>query len=258
VSIAEPLAYLPDLKLLLQGPIREEQTLHALLRGALRSGTPEAMAAAQDYLRKTAVGLAELHRSGVRCGAPWGWADELADTRKQLERLARAVPHLADARTILAAPLLERLETLARAYPVDPPVPTHGTFRPAQVLLYQGRIGFIDFDSFRQAEPAMDLALFRSSLKDKGMRMLYDEGNSRDAALDPATCRARLAQLEALGEVFLAHYEQLAPVSRQRVALWEARELLTLLLRCWARVQPIRMAHILMLLEHHGRATGLW
>jgi hypothetical protein len=40
--------------------------------------------------------------------------------------------------------------------------------------------------------------------------------------------------------------------------LWEARELLTLLLRCWARVQPIRMAHILMLLEHHGRATGLW
>jgi Phosphotransferase enzyme family len=258
VSIAEPLAYLPELKLLLQGPIREEQTLSALLRGALRSGTPEDMAAAQDYLRKTAVGLAELHHSGVRYGAPWGWADELADTRKQLERLARAVPHLADARTILAAPLLERLETLARAYPVDPPVPTHGTFRPAQVLLYQGRIGFIDFDSFCQAEPAMDLALFRSSLKDKGMRMLCDEGNGRDAALDPATCRARVAQLEELGEVFLAHYERHAPVSRQRVALWEARELFTLLLRCWARVQPIRMAHMLMLLEHHGRATGLW
>ena len=126
------------------------------------------------------------------------------------------------------------------------------------MLLHQGQIGFIDFDSFCQAEPAMDLALFRSSLKDKGMRMLCDEGNSRDAALDPATCRARVAQLEELGEVFLAHYERHAPVSRQRVALWEARELFTLLLRCWARAQPIRMAHMLMLLEHHGRATGLW
>src|ERR671938_613712 len=85
----------------------------------------------------------------------------------------------------------------------------------------------------------MDLALFRSSLKDKGMRMLYDEGNSRDgAALDPATCQAGLAQLDELGEVFLAHYERHAPVSRPRVALWEACDLFRLVLRCWARVGP--------------------
>src|SRR5919202_1036983 len=50
VSIAEPLAYLPDIKVLLQGPIRGEQTLGDLLRGALRSGTPETMAALQEYL----------------------------------------------------------------------------------------------------------------------------------------------------------------------------------------------------------------
>src|SRR5919204_3090938 len=43
VSIAEPLAYLPDIKVLLQGPIRVEQTLRDLLQGVLRSGTPEAM-----------------------------------------------------------------------------------------------------------------------------------------------------------------------------------------------------------------------
>jgi hypothetical protein len=91
------------------------------------------------------------------------------------------------------------------------------------------------------------------------LRFLYDEGNSRDgAALDPATCQARLAQLDELSEVFLAHYERHAPVSRQRVAVWEACYLFTLLLHSWARVQPVRMAHILMLLERHGRATGLW
>jgi hypothetical protein len=59
VSIAEPLAYLPALKVLVQGPIYEEQTLSDLMRAALRSGTPDVMAALQDELRTTAVGLAE-------------------------------------------------------------------------------------------------------------------------------------------------------------------------------------------------------
>src|ERR671938_1944177 len=95
VRIAEPLAYLPALKVLVQGPVRGEQRLSDLLRGALRSGTPEAMAALQDYLRKTAVGLAALHRSGLRCGTAWGWADQLADVRTEVKRLARVVPHLA-------------------------------------------------------------------------------------------------------------------------------------------------------------------
>jgi hypothetical protein len=255
VCIAEPLAYLPDLKVLVQGPIREEQRLSDLLRGALRSGAPEAMAEVQDYLRKTAVGLAALHRSGVRWGTARGWADKIASVREESERLAGVVPHLADA----APPLLGRLEALARTSPADPPVPAHGDFRPMQVLLHQGRIGFIDFDGFCQAEPAMDLALFRSSLKDKGMRALYEEGNGRDGVtLDPTTCQTRLAQLEELGEVFLAHYERHAAVSRQRVALWEACYLFTFVLHSWVRVKPIRVTHMLMLLERHGRATGLW
>jgi hypothetical protein len=105
----------------------------------------------------------------------------------------------------------------------------------------------------------MDLALFRSSLRKNGMRALFDERNSMDgAALDPATCEARLAQLDELSKVFLAHYERHAPVSRQRVALWEACYLFRLVLRSWARVQPVRLVHILTLLERHGRATGLW
>jgi aminoglycoside phosphotransferase (APT) family kinase protein len=255
VSIAEPLAYLPALKVLVQGPVREEQRLSDLLRGALRSGTPEAMAALQDYLRKTAVGLAALHRSGVRWGTARGWADEIAKVRQEVEQLARVVPHLAAAADIL----LGRLEAHARAYPADPPVPTHGDFRPNQVLLFQGRIGFVDFDSFCQAEPALDLALFRSSLKHNGMRFLYDEGNSTEgAALDPATCEARLAQLDELGEVFLAHYERHASVSRPRVALWEACYLFRRVVRSWAQVQPVGLTHMLLLLERHGRAVGLW
>ena len=47
-------------------------------------------------------------------------------------------------------------------------------------------------------------------------------------------------------------------ISRRRVALWEACNLFTLVLHSWARVKPVRLTHILMLLERHGRATGLW
>ena len=68
--------------------------------------------------------------------------------------------------------------------------------------------------------------------------------------------RSRLAQLDELSEVFLAHYERHAPVSRPRVALWEACYLFRLVLRCWARVQPVAVTYILMLLERHGCATG--
>jgi hypothetical protein len=56
--------------------------------------------------------------------------------------------------------LLDRLEQLARAYPPDPMIPSHSSFRPAQALLYKDQIGFIDFDSFCQSEPANFHACF--------------------------------------------------------------------------------------------------
>ena len=39
VTLAEPLAYLPDLKVLVQGPIYEEQTLEDMLKTAVSAGT---------------------------------------------------------------------------------------------------------------------------------------------------------------------------------------------------------------------------
>ncbi len=68
VTIAEPLAYLPELKVLVQGPIFEEQTLEDLLKSAVRANTPEAMAElrrvyAQDRARP---GGAAQQRRGLR------------------------------------------------------------------------------------------------------------------------------------------------------------------------------------------------
>ena len=42
--------------------------------------------------------------------------------------------------------LVERLRTLEAATPADPLVPTHGAFRPEQVLIAGKQIGIIDLE----------------------------------------------------------------------------------------------------------------
>jgi Ser/Thr protein kinase RdoA (MazF antagonist) len=130
------------------------------------------------------------------------------------------------------------------------------------VLLHRGRVGFIDFDGFCRAEPAMDLALFCATVKEVGLSGGLSDDDDEDEAPeggalpDRAACLARLAQLEALCEAFLAAYEAHRPVSRARVALWEALDVLTKVLHGWTRVRPARLYHNMLLLERH--LVGLW
>jgi Ser/Thr protein kinase RdoA (MazF antagonist) len=246
VTIAEPLAYLPDLKVLVQGPIYEEQTLEDLLKSAVRAGSAEALAQLDEYMRKTAAGLAALHQSGVAYGETISWEDELAEVREVIERLAGMIPELADA----AEPLLQHLEAVAAQVPPDPALPAHRAFRPAQVLIHQGKIGFIDFDGFGQSEPALDLSRFLRKTRALGLDAAKVDPNS-------AAGIERLAQMEAICESFLRAYETHVPISRQRIALWEALDLLTLVLYCWTKLEPERLNSNMLLLERHLRVSGL-
>lgn len=251
VTLAEPLAFLPDMNVLVQGPIREEQTLQKLIEGTLRSGAPAAFDTLSHFIRKTAAGLAALHQSEVRFGAVRSWDDELAEVRGVVDDLVRAAPQLGTA----AEPLLARLEALATAQPADQAMAAHGTFRPGQVLIYQDQIGFIDFDSFCQAEPALDLSLFLRRTKDIGLSSL-DGGEDGTPANEQARL-ALLARIDAICELFLAEYESHVPVSRQRVALWEALDLLTLVLHCWTKAKPVRLENSMAMLERHLRQMGI-
>jgi hypothetical protein len=246
VTLAEPLAYIPEQKVLVQGPIYEEQTLEDMLKAAVKAGTPEALAELDEYMRKTADGLAALHTSGVLYGETITFEDELAEVREVIARLAGPAPQLADA----AEPLLQHLEALASETPSDALRPAHRAFRPAQVLIYQGKIGFIDFDGFGQSEPALDLSRFTRKTRALGL----------DAAkVDPGSEAgvARLEQMEAICERFLGAYEQHIPASRPRIALWEALDLLTLVLYCWTKIEPERLKANMALLERHLHVSGI-
>ena len=253
VTLAEPLGFLPEWNVLVQGPIREEQTLQDLIRTALHTGAPDTQATLDGYLRQTAAGLAALHGSGVQARKRRTWEDERDEVQEIAGELESAVPELAGA----TGPLLTRLEARAAAAPADPPGPAHGTFCPAQVLLNHGQIGFIDFDSFCEAEPALDVALFLEKIRDLGLSASAGDDDDDEEPLDPALYPARLAQVDRLCATFLDAYTAHRPISRERIALWETLYLLTLVLHCWTKVKPARLVHSMILLDHHLRAHHL-
>jgi aminoglycoside phosphotransferase (APT) family kinase protein len=253
VSIAEPLAYVAEQKVLVQGPVHGDHDLKDQLRTALRAGRPQALDDLLQIVRKTAAGLAALHHSGARHGETLTWEDELAEIREEIDKLSAIFPWFAGA----VAPLLARLEALASTHPAEPALPAHRSFRPQQVLIQGDQIGFIDFDGFCLAEPALDIALFRATAKEFGINTSpSDKQKEFDYPSEQARL-ARLTEMDAICDGFLAEYERHAPISRQRVALWEALDLLTVVLRCWTKVKPHQLSNAVLMLESQLSTSGL-
>ncbi|MGH2217429.1 phosphotransferase, partial [Enterococcus faecalis] len=87
---------------------------------------------------------------------------------------ATTVPRVGSA----ADPLLGRLADVHSSVPPDLLVSAHHDFRPAQVLLHGGQVGFIDFDGSCRAEPALDLGRFRAKLPDIGISAFSEAARS--------------------------------------------------------------------------------
>jgi len=242
VTIAEPIACLPDLKIMLQARIPGELSLEDLLKSVIDRPDQEEQEKLYHYMKKAAAGLAAFHQSGAAYGKHVELGERFADIHKLTHRLTVLLPALEE--SIL--PLLQWLEHLAAHYSGQPDVPTHGTFNPEQVLIDGERIGFIDFDDYCMAEPALDVGLFLSAIKDTGMNAPYPSPTpSRTERLD------RLSVLDEIGNVFLNEYESHAATSRDRVAVWEAVDYLRNCLHYWIKVKPAEPDHALLILDQH-------
>jgi hypothetical protein len=222
--LAEPLAYLPDHRTLLQGVLPGDRTLADLVTGA---GTPTT--SLESALRSTARGLTALHGCGLAAGPPRTVASELTTIERVLTRLAPTFPEQVgrDARELLGS-----LAARAGDDPVEM-VPVHGAFRPAQVLLDGTRPGFLDFDGFGQGEPALDVGRF--------LAKLAEVAGERDR-------RVHLAR------VFVDAYRETAALPADRVALWVCLDLFIATIRCWYRADPVR-ATVLLDLLHDALGT---
>ena len=245
VTIAEPLGFLPEPRVLIQRAVPGKLTLSDLLKSSLPGGRPEAMEELRELLVKTARGLAALHACSAH-GTIYVWEQQMAEIRGRIVQLATWVPGFDGA----LEPALARLDALAASHAPQRPVPSHRSFRPAQVLLHEGHIAFIDFDGFCEAEPAVDLALFRATIKQNVMRL-----GSLEEPPEPSL--ELLSELDGLCDLFLDEYERMAPVSRARVALWETLYLLESVLNSGTKLQPDRLEGGMALLERRLRQSPL-
>ena len=248
VRLAEPLGYLADERILVQGPVPGDQTLKELARLAIADGGVELLDRLRAELCRTARALAALHGSGASYGRTATLEDELDEVNGVVDRLAASVPELAPA----ALPLLSHLDDLALSTAAEPVVPAHHDFRPAQVLLSDEGVAFIDFDGACMAEPALDIGRFRAKLRDIAISATGPDATGRSARPVEATLRLT----DDLCDEFLADYQRHAGVSRERVLLWETCDLLTTLLHAWTKVRSARVGPRLTLLEHQVLADA--
>jgi hypothetical protein len=248
VRLAEPLAYLADERILVQGPEPGDLILKVLARVPNSGGGAELVGRFRAELSATARGIAAIHRSGVAYGPTDTLEDELDKVREVVDRLATSAPELAGA----ARPLVGCLADLARDTEPDPVVPCHHDFRPAQVLLDGVGVSFVDFDGACMGEPALDLGRVRAKLRDTGISAFGPElrRSVEETGRD-------LELIDDLCEAFLSEYQAHAPVSRERVLLWETCDLLTSLLHAWTKVLRPRVEARLALLVHQVETGGL-
>ena len=242
VTVAEPLGFLPELNVLVQSAIPAEGTLRTLLRRALARDAAD-MERVRHLFAKTARGLAAFHRCGLP-GAVRTWERDLAEVRKRIVELTHWAPGLDTA----LEPSLSGLQALAAEHPPEEPACAHGSFRPTQVLVHEGGVAFIDTDGLCTAEPAMDLARFRVTTK----HIVIHEPSQSELV-------ERATEAERLCDLFLNHYEneRVAPISRERLALWETVYLLKHAVNSWRKIKPETLDGDLFLLDRHLERTGL-
>jgi hypothetical protein len=245
VRLAQPLACYAEIGVVVQGAVPGDATLKKIVESTFDDPEHAGLDRVRRLLQRTARGLAELHACGVTEGRARGWEEEHDEILTRIGFLAHAIPSLEG----FARPLLQYVEHMFRTSSPPRLVPSHGGFRGAQVLVDGEDIGFIDFDPFCQAEPAMDLAEF--------VRFLVQQAFGEPDDVGSAAAASRLALADELVDLVLDTYRSHADVDLERVTAWQALGALQRLLAGWDEGKTGRLAADAWLLDHFLARHGL-
>jgi tRNA A-37 threonylcarbamoyl transferase component Bud32 len=150
-SVGRPVAYLSDLRSLVQEEVPGSSLYDVLLRE--KEATPVA--------RRAARALATLHLD-EDVPRPRRPRPSNEDFDRRLKRigatLRRACPHLEPEVQEIVGAVIARFKAEA------PTAPTHGDLHLRHILLDGGRPALIDLDAFAEADPLLDIALILSDL----------------------------------------------------------------------------------------------
>jgi hypothetical protein len=176
--VLPPLAYWPDLRMLVQAEVGSGAELNDLA-----FDPAEDAATRERWLRDAGARLAGLHGCDV-AGPARTMADDLDELREYIAPMSAVDPALAQR----YAAAIERLAA-AGAHGEPAPVASHGAFRTDQFMIESGELVMIDLDGFCWANPARDLGNFMAYLRWKAIRKPHDA-----------------AFIERVGQIFLDGY----------------------------------------------------
>jgi Ser/Thr protein kinase RdoA (MazF antagonist) len=168
-------------------------------------------------MERVGAALAEIHAQDTGGVEPLSREAEASSLLSAASGLAFLCPDIAGRAERLARDVAARLVEM-------PPVlrPVHGDFYAGQVLLSDGHVVALDFDSAYAGDPAADLGLFAAHLERGELRGTVPRGMAGP-----------------VGDALLSGYERVAgPVDRQRVGLYAAAGLLSLAPHAFRGRQP--------------------
>jgi aminoglycoside phosphotransferase (APT) family kinase protein len=140
-TVGRPIAYLSNLRTLIQGEVTGTPLNHVLLRGT----------AAVPVVGEVAKALAALHLGDVVPPRFHRLQDEVARLERAGNDLRSAYPHLVPEIEEIIGAVVAGLEDV-------PPRPTHGELRPMEILVGRDRLALLDLDTFAGADPVLDVA----------------------------------------------------------------------------------------------------
>jgi streptomycin 6-kinase len=152
-TVAAPIAYLSELKVLLQ-----EETLGTSLQEMIvQEGD------ASPAVRKAAEALAALHLEHIPTPQRHPLPNEVAALERTGTILRWACPHL-------GAEIEETVGAVVASLEEVPPVPTHRDLKLDHILLDGDRLSLVDLDNFAEADPVLDVANVLAHLKSMPFR----------------------------------------------------------------------------------------
>ncbi|MDC0742363.1 phosphotransferase family protein [Polyangium mundeleinium] len=145
LTIPEPVAYVPEISLLLQGRAPGKALFHEIDRA-----TPSL-----DHVREAARWLAKMHATPV--AAPLvPLAQDAREALRHAHALRTGFPRFAPRIDRIAERVVSSLHSLG----ASPRTLCHGDFQPKNIHVSRGRVTVIDFDHARLSHPARDVGHF--------------------------------------------------------------------------------------------------
>ena len=204
-TVGEPIAYLSDLRTLLQGEAPGTSLQDMLLQGE----------DAIPVVRRIARALARLHLGQVIVPRRYRLQNDVAALERRARFLRRGCPHL--------RPKIERIiEAVVGGLEEVPPAPTHGDLKPEHVLLDGDNLALLDLDAFVMADPVLDVARFLAFLANAPLRSPLSQDRAWAAA-------------QAFDEEYFAHVPK---AWRERLPLHYARVVFRMATGFFRRQEP--------------------